>query len=387
MPRPPRADLLLALALAVPCLLQVTVIDPIASRPVGVLVALGSTLPIAWRRVRPVGAALWATAVWLIPGDGYLYLGFVAAFLIYYSLAAYVADWRTVAAVAAFGFAASVISAVARTEVVGEYFAGLPAVLIPTVVGRVVRRLREQAERLEELTLRLEHERERAEVAAVAEERARIARELHDVVAHGVSVVAIQADAAEAALERDPALARAPLATIRRSAKEALEEMRNLLGVLREDGDGGELAPQPGLGQLDDLVAHARAAGVDVELDVSGTPRRIPPGLDLSAYRIVQEALTNVRKHAGGAPASVRVAWEPRSLSLEVRDRGRPRATRASAGTNGAGPRPASPAGRNGHGLVGMRERVRLHGGELHAGPANGGGFAVSARLPLETPA
>jgi signal transduction histidine kinase len=337
--------------------------------------------------VRPVSAALWATAVWLIPGDGYLYLGFVAAFLIYYSLAAYVADWRTVAAVAAFGFAASVISAVARTEVVGEYFAGLPAVLIPTVVGRVVRRLREQAERLEELTLRLEHERERAEVAAVAEERARIARELHDVVAHGVSVVAIQADAAEAALERDPALARAPLATIRRSAKEALEEMRNLLGVLREDGDGGELAPQPGLGQLDDLVAHARAAGVDVELDVSGTPRRIPPGLDLSAYRIVQEALTNVRKHAGGAPASVRVAWEPRSLSLEVRDRGRPRATRASAGTNGAGPRPASPAGRNGHGLVGMRERVRLHGGELHAGPANGGGFAVSARLPLETPA
>jgi signal transduction histidine kinase len=371
MSRPPRADLLLALALAIPSLVQVTAVTSIASPLVGVLVALGSTLPIAWRRVHPIAAALVATAVWLVPTDGYLYLGYVAAFILYYSLAAHVAGWRPVVAVAALGTAASIVSAAVRSEIAGEYFGALPAVIIPVVVGRVVRRLREQARRLEELTVHLEHERELAERSAVTDERARIARELHDVVAHGVSVIAIQADAAEAALDRDPELARAPLATIRRSARQALEEMRHLLGVLREDGDGGELAPQPGLAQLEELVEHARAAGVAVRLEVTGTPRELPPGLDLSAYRIVQEALTNVRKHAGGAGATVRVGWQPRTLALEVRDGGR-------AATNGHG---------GGHGLVGMRERVRLHGGELHAGPADGGGFAVSARLPLEEPA
>jgi signal transduction histidine kinase len=140
--------------------------------------------------------------------------------------------------------------------------------------------------------------------------------------------------------------------------------------VLREDGDGGELAPQPGLGQLGELVEHARGAGVDVTLAIDGEPRAVAPGLDLSAYRIVQEGLTNVRKHAAGAPAHVRVTWAPRELALEVRD-------------DGAGGGDITPNG-SGHGLVGMRERVRLHGGELRAGPVDGGGFAVRARLPLE---
>ena len=189
-------------------------------------------------------------------------------------------DLRVVLAVAALGLVVSVASAVVRSEVVGEYFAALPAVAVPTAVGRVVRRLHQQARRLEELTLHLEYERERAERAeraAAGEERVRIARELHDVVAHGISVIAIQADAAEAALEHDPALARAPLATIRTSATAALTEMRQLLGVLREDGDGGELAPQPGLAQLDALIAQARRAGVDVALEVAGTPRTLAP--------------------------------------------------------------------------------------------------------------
>jgi len=365
--RPPRTDALLALALAIPSLVQVTIIDPIAARPVGVLVVLGSTLPLAWRRVYPIPAALVGTVIWLVPTDGYLYLGFVAAFLLYYSVAVYVPDVRRFGAVVAIGLVVTVASTAMRSEVVGEYFGALPAVLVPALAGRVVRRLREQTRRLEELAEHLERERERAERSAVIAERGRIARELHDVVAHGVSVIAIQADAAEAALDRDPALARAPLQTIHGSAKESLAEMRRLLGVLREDGDGGALAPQPGLAQLPELVERVRATGLDVTFETGGAASHVAPSLDLSAYRIVQEALTNVRKHAAGAGARVRVTWEPRALVLEVRD-------------DGPG---GSPNG-SGHGLVGMRERVRLHGGELHAGPVNGGGFAVIARLPLE---
>jgi signal transduction histidine kinase len=370
MRRPPRNDLLLALGLAALCLLQVMVIYPIASTAAGVLVALATTLPVAWRRTNPVAATVVSSLAWVIPTDGYLFVGYVVAFVLYYSLAAHVGPSRTVLAVATLGLALSIASSAIRGDVAGEYFGALPAVVLPTITGRVVRRLREQAERLAELTVHLEHERERAEQAAVAEERGRIARELHDVVAHGVSVIAIQADAAEAALDRDPELARTPLRTIRGSAKEAMEEMRRLLDVLREDGDGGELLPQPGLGQLRELIEHARGAGVEVTLAVDGEPRPLAQGLDLSAYRIVQEGLTNVRKHAAGGPARVTVTWAPRELGLEVSDAG-----------------PAHPGGPpvngGGHGLVGMRERVRLHGGELHAGPAPGGGFAVRARLPI----
>ena len=371
MRRPPRNDLYLALGLAALCLLQVTVAYPIASTPVGVLVALAIPLPLAWRRIHPVAVAIATSAAWLIPTDGYLFLGYLVAFIAFYSLAAHVGPARTVLPVAALGAVLGLASNAIRGDTAGEYFGVLPAVVLPTITGRVVRRLREQAEQLSELTVHLERERERAEHAAVAEERGRIARELHDVVAHGVSVIAIQADAAEAALDRDPELARAPLRTIRRSAKDAMEEMRHLLGVLREDGDGGELLPQPGLGQLGELVEHARGAGVEVTLAVDGEPRALAPGLDLSAYRIVQEGLTNVRKHAAGAPARVRVTWTPRELALEVRD-------------SGVGGVEITANGNGGHGLVGMRERVRLHGGELRAGPDPGGGFAVRARLPIE---
>jgi signal transduction histidine kinase len=195
---------------------------------------------------------------------------------------------------------------------------------------------------------------------SVAEERARIARELHDVVAHGVSVIAVQADAAEAALEHDPARAGRPLRSIRGSAQDALAEMRRMVGVL---GETHERGPQPGLAQLPALIEQA---GVPVEFAQDGEPVAVPASLDLTAYRIVQEALTNVRKHAGSAPTSVHVSWQPDTLHLSVRDRG--------PGPNGHG---------DGHGLVGMRERVRIHGGRLHAGPAAGGGFEVVAELPL----
>ena len=201
---------------------------------------------------------------------------------------------------------------------------------------------------------------ERSREAAVAEERARIARELHDVVAHGVSVIAVQADAAEAALADDPERAAKPLEAIRGSAHDALAEMRRMVGVL---GETHERGPQPGLAQLPALIERAE---VPVTLQLEGEPVAVPASLDLTAYRIVQEALTNVRKHAGGAPTTVRIAWRPDALELSVRDHG--------PGPNGHG---------DGHGLVGMRERVRIHGGRLSTGPVGGGGFEVLAELPL----
>jgi signal transduction histidine kinase len=367
-----QVDRLLALALAVPSGVQVLV-QPIASRPVGVVIALGSTLPIAWRTTHPAAAALAGSAVWLIPADGYVMLGYVAAFVLYYSLAAHVASARRVVLVVAAGVAASIGASIEQGAVAGEYFVALSAVAAPALVGRIVRRQRRQAARLADLAHQLDLERERGTRAAVAEERARIARELHDVVAHGLSVVAIQSDAAEAALDHDATLAREPLRTIRATSTEAMAEMRRLLGVLRADGAVADLDPQPGLAQLPALVERVSASGVPVSVEVRGEPRSMPASVDLSAYRIVQEALTNVGKHAAGAATDVRLTWLPDALALEVRDRGL---------GNGNGTRPPNGNG-GGHGLLGMRERVRMLGGELHTGPAPGGGFAVEARLPL----
>jgi signal transduction histidine kinase len=334
---------------------------PIAWRPLGVAIALVSTLPIAWRVRHPALTPVIGTLPWVIPTDGYVFTGFVAAFVLFYSLGAHVPSLRRVVAITAWAAALSVLGSWLNHEVAGEYMGAVTAVVLPAVAGRVVRSQRT-------LTAELAHERERTAQLAVAEERARIARELHDVVAHGLSVIAIQADGAEAALDRDPSLARRPLAAIRQSAEESLGEMRRLLGVLREDGTGSELEPQPGLAQLPGLVERARAAGMEVSLQVEGSPRPLPASLDLSAFRIVQEALTNVSKHAGGAGASVRVSWGADALRLRVLDSGTGRGVRV----NGSG-----------HGLVGMRERVKLHGGSLRTGALPGGGFEVNAELPL----
>jgi signal transduction histidine kinase len=214
--------------------------------------------------------------------------------------------------------------------------------------------------------LQVEREVGAAARTAVADERSRIARELHDVVAHSLSIVSVQASAAQALLTRDPARAAEHLEAVRSSAREGLEEMRRLVGVLREDEP--TYAPQPSLDRLGELVADARAAGLPVELDVPEPAPPLPAGLDLAAYRIVQEALTNVRRHAGQVATEVRVRREDDGLALEV------------VNAPGAPGQDASGAGR---GLVGMQERVRMYGGQLHVGPEAGGGWAVRARLPV----
>jgi signal transduction histidine kinase len=202
----------------------------------------------------------------------------------------------------------------------------------------------------------------------VAEERARIARELHDIVAHSVSVMVAQAGGAEEIVESAPERARDAMRSVRETGQQALVEMRRMVGLLRTSEEALAIHPQPTLAELETLVARARHAGLHVEVGVDGAPRPLPPGVDLSAYRIVQEALTNARKHGGaGATARVTVRWLPTGVELSIEnDR-----TRASAGGGG-------------HGLVGMRERTALYGGTLDAGPLPGGGFVVRALLPAE---
>jgi signal transduction histidine kinase len=199
--------------------------------------------------------------------------------------------------------------------------------------------------------------------------RERIARELHDIVAHSISVVSVQAAAADAYLERDAAQAREHLDAVRRTARDALGEMRRLCGVLRENS--AELAPQPTLGRVCELVDEARAAGVELELVTEGERTEVPPGLGLAAFRILQEALTNVRKHAGAVRAAVRIAYRGDGIDLEIRNAPGP-----GLGERGSG-----------HGIAGMRERARVYGGQVHAGIEPDGSFAVRARLPFEAAA
>ena len=333
--RPPRRDdALIAAALAVPSLVQVLV-APIAPRAVGVLIALATTVPIAWRRTYPAAAALAGTALWCLHTDGFIVLGYVAAFLLFYSLGAHDPDDRRVIAVCAFALVTGAIGTTQSHPVLYEYVTTFFIVVGPTAVGRLARRQREQAERLRDLTEHLERERERTAHLAVDEERARIARELHDVVAHGLSVIAIQSDAAEAALDKDPALARAPLHAIRASAGEALGDMRRLLGVLREDQDGNELTPQPGLAQLDALIERARGAGVQgqrrADRRAARAPRQPrplrlpdPPG---GAHQRPQARPRGARRGAArvGADAAAAAGERPRPRTQRVGTRPRPR--------------------------------------------------------------
>jgi signal transduction histidine kinase len=240
------------------------------------------------------------------------------------------------------------------------------------LVGFALRERTQQTRAAEERARIAELEREAAARVAVAEERGRIARELHDVVAHAVSVIVLQVGAVRHRLPEDAAAEREALRNVEEAGRTALAEMRRLLAAMRDDEDAAELAPSPGLDDLDRLVHDVRGAGLDVRVEVRGDPVPLPRGLDLSAYRIVQEALTNSLKHSGAEVAEVVVTYAPDELCLQVRDHGS-RAARPTIDANG------------GHGLVGIRERVKLFDGDLDAGPAPGGGFLVRARLPLET--
>ncbi|MEU1786358.1 sensor histidine kinase [Streptomyces sparsogenes] len=256
-------------------------------------------------------------------------------------------------------------------------FTTIPFILA-WVLGDSVRTRRAYYAQLEERAARLEKEREAQAKVAVAAERARIARELHDVVAHNVSVMVVQADGAAYVMDAAPEQARQALETISGTGRQALAEMRRLLGVLRSGApsDDSDYVPQPDVEQIDDLVEQVRGAGLPVDFKIVGSPRPLPSGVELTAYRIVQEALTNTRKHGGpDVGASVRLTYFDDGLGLLVEDdgRGAQREMYEDGGADGQG-----------HGLIGMRERVGMVGGTLDAGPRPGGGFRISALLPLK---
>jgi signal transduction histidine kinase len=238
--------------------------------------------------------------------------------------------------------------------------------LLAWPLGAMMRTLREYRAVLEERNRQLDQERELNARRAVLEERVRIARELHDVVAHHVSVMGVQAGVARRLFERDPAEAVQAITSVEVASRQAIAELQQLVGVLRRQDDGDDLAPQPSLQGLGELVEHMGRAGLPVELTITGQQGPLPAGVELSAYRIIQEALTNTLKHAGPAQAGVTVRYGNGSVELEVVDDGR-------------GPQPARPG--TGKGLVGMQERVRLYGGRLEAGARRGGGFRVHAVL------
>jgi signal transduction histidine kinase len=239
---------------------------------------------------------------------------------------------------------------------------------ISWAAGFALRERAEKAEAAEVRATQAERDREAAARIAVAEERARIARELHDIVAHAVSVMVLQVGAVRHKLPEAQAEDRDALRSVERAGRTALAEMRRLLAAIRPDGDEAELLPQPGLDGLDLLVEEIGRAGLPVELHVDGDPFPLPRGVELSAYRIVQEGLTNALKHARATVADVTVRYWPDELEIEVRDNGQ-----GSATSDGLG-----------HGLVGVRERVMIYDGEMTAGTASGGGFVLSTRLPLD---
>lgn len=237
-------------------------------------------------------------------------------------------------------------------------------------IGNVFRIRRIHETELQERTIQLEQERDENARRAVFDERVRIARELHDVVAHHVSVMGIQAGAARRILKQQPEKANEVLSLIEASSRQAVAELQRLLGFLRQESQVDELAPQPSLNQLDVLVKHMREAGLPVEVKIEGEPQPLPPGVDLSAYRIVQEALTNTLKHAGPATAFVTIRYASNKLELEIRDTGKNQTQEDSLE-------------KKGRGLIGMRERVTLHGGEFFARGIPGVGFIVRVTLPL----
>jgi signal transduction histidine kinase len=240
------------------------------------------------------------------------------------------------------------------------------------VVGELVHQRRERLRELEVRALRAEGERELLARQAVLDERARIARDLHDVVAHAMSVMVVQAGAAERLVEQSPERARQALVNIQDAGREALADMRRMLGVLREDGGPVELSPQPSMDDVRQVVQRCNESGVPTDLQIDGAPPPRAAGPEMTGYRIVQEALTNVIKHAGRpARAVVRITYRDGQMRVEVID-------------DGAGASSTSLERATGHGLIGMRERVELYHGTLHVGPRPGGGFRVAATIPLE---
>lgn len=354
-----------------------------ADQPLLFVLSCSLLLPLAWRRTRPAVAAgvviLVCLIQWAVGAEPVA--GQIAVPLVIYATAAYGPAWasRTVLLAGLIGgvmlttreYSNSVESGIMGLTIGALYTILIwMLVLVSWTLGDLTRVRRLQLQALEDRTRRLEIEQQQERQLAAADERSHIAREMHDIVAHSLSVIITQADGGRYAAAANPELATEALATIASTGRDSLGEMRRLLGILRSDDDS-PTRPQPQLADLDELLLGFRAATLQVAFEQVGVPRRaLPAGAELTAYRIIQEALTNVMKHAGPkASAGVTLTWQARGLQVDVLDDGR-----------GAAADP--PAAGGGNGLRGMGERVSLYDGSLTAGPEQGGGFRVSAFIP-----
>jgi len=398
---PLAADTLLAIALASAAFFSLAAIYdelPPTGSPfshgwtvavVGSMLAL--TLPLAWRRRFPfsvavvvVGAFLVARIVVHVPEAN---VSLLVGWLLIYSVAVHgQRRFRTPVLIVCY---IAIVAELVREYFFASFSSGLYGPLLarfvslfynmlvlalPWLLGAAIWSLRDRQRKLADQTIELQAEREENASQAVFAERVRIARELHDVVAHHVSVIGVQAAAARRVMDRQPAQAAEALSSIEDSSRRAVTELHRLLGFLRRAGDTDELFPQPGLAQLGDLIAEAGQGELIVDLTIKGEARLLSPTLEVSAYRVIQEALTNTRKHSRATTANISVHYGLTELEVEVFDDG-PERDAEQAG------------GQVGHGLIGMRERAALHGGHLRAGPRAGGGFAVHASFPLNSDA
>jgi signal transduction histidine kinase len=334
---------------------------------------IGMTAPLAFRRVAPLQVALVTSAVLIFHSLATTRAesagAFVSILLVVYTVASQLSGRRRIAATLALVIGATVL--LANDPLTTSFASALPSISIMSAawgVGAGVQKRQQRSEELQRRTRQLEVEKERDTRVAAEAERARIARELHDVIAHDLSTIVVQAGAARLNIDASRREREKAILSIEEAARSALSEMRALLGLVRALDDSAELEPQPGLKGLAELCQRVTEAGVPVELSIQDDVEQIPEALELSVYRIVQESLTNVLKHAGGhASARVVLGVDPAGLSIDVTD-------------TGTGPDDEAVGG---HGLIGIRERVALYGGEFHAGARPEGGFRVRIRLPL----
>ena len=366
-------DLAIALALAATAQIEIWLAQADGPRAAAAVTAAVIAGALAWRTRAPLRVALVVATglgcLSVVAPELDVLSVLLALVLALFSLGAGSGPRRAVvggAASLALVWTAVALSAEASF---GSFAFVFIAVSVPLLAGHALHSRERTVDALKIETRRLAQEREAAERVAVAQERARIARELHDVVAHHVSLMVIQAGAGRRIIDIDHRRARDAFASIEHAGRQALAEMPRLLGMLRADAGAPELAPQPGLRDLPALVERVRSSGLSAELQCSGEAIALAPGLELAAYRVVQEALTNTIKHAGASAVNVLVEFKPDELTVAVTDDGRGAQQRADQ--------------RTGHGLVGMRERVRLYEGHLTAGAGPTGGHTVQARFPL----
>ncbi len=365
------ADVLVAVAVAVPVFVPFATAPEVT--PLGVVFNLGTVVPLVWRRRAPFAIALvvacFAMGVSLYhrPGQMLQYGALVAIYTL--------ADlgrhrWQRWGLIGVLVATIPPGALLIKKNDAGEFMFTLLLPMTAFLLGTLARTARERSNALVERSAQLEREREAEAARAAAEERARIARDMHDVLAHAVSIMIVQAEAGPVVVRSDPDRAERVFDAIADAGRDAMAQLRRTLGVLKEERDHGVRAPQPTIGALPGLVEHVNRTRVHVRLTVEGASRDLPSDADLAAYRIVQEALTNTLKHADARTAEVRLRWTDHELEITVTDDGR-------------GHDEGDPGWRRGgDGLIGIRERVAACGGAAEAGPLPGGGFRVLARLP-----